>query len=51
MKARMRIVREGLAETDFIDAPLDSDMKKSFEVYLLRKLSITNTKYIMELGL
>ena len=51
MKAKMRIEGASLAETEFIDSPLESGMKKSLEIYMVRKLSLATTKFIMELGL
>jgi hypothetical protein len=51
MKASMKIVNGSIAETDFVDAPLEPGMKKSLELYIERKLAVTPTKYIMEAGL
>jgi len=51
MKANMRIRGGGIAETEFIDAPIEPGMKKSLEIYMVRKLSLTTAKFIMELGL
>jgi hypothetical protein len=51
MKAQMRIEGASLAETTFSDSPLESGMKKSLEIYMVRKLSVATTKFIMELGL
>jgi hypothetical protein len=51
MKAKMEIESDHIAETSFIDAPFQKRMTKSFEVYTARKLSLLNTKFVMEYGL
>ena len=51
MKARMRIEGPSLAETEFIDSPLQSGMKKSLEIFMVKKLSLATAKFVMELGL
>ncbi|MFC1819805.1 DUF432 domain-containing protein [Thermodesulfobacteriota bacterium] len=51
MKAKMKITGKGLAETEFIDSPLESGMKKSLEIYVVKKLSLATPKFVMELGL
>jgi len=51
MKATMKIGGGNTAETEFIDAPLETDMNKSLEVYKVRKLSLAITKFVMELGI
>ena len=51
MKATLKIAGGNIAETDFIDAPLEMDMKKSLEAYRAKKLSLASTKFIMELGI
>ncbi len=51
MKATMKITSGRLAETDFVDAPLEPGMKKSLELYMSRKLPVTTTKFVMEAGL
>ena len=51
MKASMKIMQGNIAETDFFDAPLEPGMKKSLELYSVRKLAVMTTKYIMEAGL
>jgi hypothetical protein len=51
MKASMKITHGNIAETDFVDAPLEPGMKKSLELYTVRQLAVTTTKYIMEAGL
>jgi len=47
----MKIGGGNTAETEFIDAPLETDMNKSLEVYKVRKLSLATTKFVMELGI
>jgi hypothetical protein len=51
MKATMKIVKGKSAETDFVDSPLEKGMKKSFELYTVRMLSVTATKFVMEVGI
>jgi hypothetical protein len=51
MKATMRVKSEEVAETDFVDSALVEGMKKSLEIYSTRRLSVTDTKFVMELGL
>jgi hypothetical protein len=51
MKANMKIRGNQIAENDFVDAPLEPDMKKSLELYTARKLLVTGTKFTMELGI
>lgn len=51
MKAQMEIGGAGIAETEFIDSPLEPGMKKALEVYRAGKLSMATTKFTMELGL
>ena len=51
MKAQMRIEGASVAETEFIDSPLESGMKKSLESYMARKLTLGTEKFVMELGL
>jgi hypothetical protein len=51
MKAQMRVEGVSLAETEFIDSPLESGMKKSLESFMARKLTIGTEKSVMELGL
>lgn len=50
MKANMKIVSSLIAETDFIDKPLRSGMKKSMELYTAKKLYVNGKKCIMEAG-
>jgi len=51
MRANMKILSDATAETDFIDSPLKKKMKKSLELYTLRKLPIVSAKYIMQEGI
>jgi len=51
MRANMKVKGAQVAENDFIDSSLETGMKKSLELYASRKLSITSTKFVMELGL
>lgn len=51
MKAGMKLRPGDMAETDFVNEPIESDMSKSLEVYTARKLSVTSTKFFMEFGL
>jgi len=51
MKAELKLMSKGSAETDSIDSPLEERMKKSLELYTTRKLAITTTKFMMEAGL
>jgi hypothetical protein len=51
MKATMKIMSGRSAETDFVDAPLEEGMKKSLELYTVRRLPVVATKFVMEVGL
>ena len=51
MKATMEIRAGDIAETEFIDDPLEPEMKKSLEVYRVKKLSLATTKFVMESGI
>jgi hypothetical protein len=51
MRANMKIMSEGIAETDFINSPLDKGMKKSLEIYAARKIPVITTKFVMEEGI
>lgn len=51
MKAKMKIMRGKMAETDFFDSPLETGMKKSLELYTVRKVAVTTTKFVMEAGI
>jgi len=48
--AKMKILGPSLAETDFIDAPLQTGMVKSIELYTARKIPVINRGYLMEWG-
>jgi hypothetical protein len=51
MRATMKILLRHLAETLFIDEPLEQGMAKSLELYTARKLQVPLTKFMMEAGL
>ncbi|MDP2643577.1 MAG: DUF432 domain-containing protein [Desulfobacterales bacterium] len=51
MQAVMKISGGNMAETDFTDAPLAPDMKKSLEAFKMTKIFLTATKFVMEMGL
>ena len=51
MKARMRITNAKSAETVFRDSPLSKNMKKSLELYTVRKLSVLSPAFSMAEGL
>jgi hypothetical protein len=51
LKANMTILGADAAEVDLENVSIQSGMKKSFEVYLLKMMSITGTKFMMEWGL
>jgi hypothetical protein len=51
MRATMKIMSRTLAETDFVNAPLQEGMKKSSELYTARKLPVVGTKFVMEVGI
>lgn len=51
LRANMKVKGAQIAENDFFDSPLVTEMTKSLELYATRKLSMTSTKSVMELGL
>ena len=51
MKATMKIMSGRSAETDFVDSPLENGMKKSLELYTVRRLPVVATKFVMEVGI
>ena len=51
MRATMKIMHGHNAETDFIDAPLEAGMTKAMELYTAKKIQVTTTKFVMEVGL
>lgn len=51
MKALIEVNSKTMAETDFIDAPLKTGMKKSVEIYTARKIPIVGKRMEMEWGL
>ncbi len=51
MKAFMDITQKNIAETGFFDKSIAKNMKKSVELYSIRKIPIIGKKMIMEWGL
>jgi len=51
MKASMEILSESTAETEFFSSPLKKDMKKSLELYNVRKLSVLSSTFTMADGI
>ena len=51
MKASMVILSEDTAETEFSSSPLQKNMKKSLELYSVRKLSILSSTFTMVNGI
>lgn len=51
LKARMKIVNAVTAETDFLDSPVEKEMKKATELYTAKKLPIVTTKFVMREGI
>ncbi|MBF0473623.1 MAG: DUF432 domain-containing protein [Nitrospirae bacterium] len=51
IKASMLILNEGAAEVDFDNISAPQDMIKSYELYLLKMMSMTKTSFTMEWGL
>lgn len=51
MKANMKIMDGKIAETDFFDSALEKGMKKSLELYTVRKLAVVATKCVMGAGI
>ena len=51
MKASMKVFGENHAETQFSSSAFQKDMKKSLELYTVRKLSILSSTYTMMEGL
>lgn len=51
LRAKMKLNDGGMAETDFLDAPLESGMKHAVKTYLVRKLTMLTTSFTMEHGL
>ncbi len=51
MKASMKVISEDVAETGFANAPLRAGMKKSVEIYLLKKIMPPfQERFVMEEG-
>jgi len=51
MQAKMKIMAGENAETDFVNLPLKSSMRKSVELYTTRIAPVLGTKFVMENGL
>jgi len=51
MKAVMKIDDKMNAETDFVDSPLEKEMKKALELFSQRKIHLSSTKFVMRDGL
>ena len=51
MKANIKILGEEIAETYFINSPIKTGMKKSMELYAVRKILIPTTRFLMEWGI
>jgi len=51
MKASMEILSENTAETEFSSSPLKKEMKKSLELYTVRKLSVLSSTFTMADGI
>lgn len=51
MKANIKILGEEVGETYFINSPIKTGMKKSMELYAVRKLLVPTTRFLMEWGI
>lgn len=51
VKGTMKIINDGIAETDYLETPLEKGMRKSLEVYSIKMTSISTKRFIMEGGL
>lgn len=51
MKAQMKVLEEEVAEIQFQTSPLHKEMKKSIELYTLRRLSVVSKKAVMLEGI
>jgi uncharacterized protein len=51
MKAQMKIIEEEVAELEFLNLPLYRDMKKSPELFTLKRLSVASKKAVMLEGI
>ncbi len=52
MRAVMKIINKDVAETSFVEEPLEKGMKKSIEIYMARKIILPfASKFVMEEGL
>lgn len=51
LRATLRILKEGMAETDFRDSPIHDGMTKSKELFQTRTHTVIQRKFMMEGGL
>lgn len=51
MRARLDLKGEHIAETTFLDSPLDKDQRRAIDMFAPKKLALTNLKFVMEGGL
>ncbi|MFP4654267.1 MAG: DUF432 domain-containing protein [Methanohalobium sp.] len=52
MKASMRVTSQNMAETEFINQPIQEGMVKATELYTISKVQfVSGTKYVMENGI
>jgi hypothetical protein len=51
MRAKMEIIGEDTAETEFVDSPLKHGMTKSLETYVVGTLDVRASKFLMEAGI
>lgn len=51
LRGVLRIIKEGMAETWFIDSPLKEEMEKAYELYHIRRPAVISKRFIMEGGL
>ncbi|MDA3813474.1 MAG: DUF432 domain-containing protein [Candidatus Cloacimonetes bacterium] len=51
MKAEMKVIDDETAEIEFLATPSEKNMKKALEIYTTRKLSVSQTKSVMQEGI
>lgn len=51
LRANLRIVKQGIAETEILDAPLIEGMRKSIELFQPKTPTVIPRKFLMEGGL
>ena len=51
LRAKMKIVNEKVAETDFIDKPLKPGMQRSIELFTENKFQMHPSRFVMEAGI